>query len=350
MKLLIALATVVSITSADPVTVILNGAQIAPPVAPPPMTHSGLPADMSSPPAFSSGYSDFRVRPTTEIAPAGGGAFRETCDVALAGFFDPVASPGMAMSHLHTFLGNTGVNPNSTSLLASGNSTCRGGIANRSSYWFPTLLDGTKPVFPVESLIYYKAGVFSSKVSADGWQPAVKFENIPSGLKMIAGDAMAKAPLATFSYRFKCDDGKGRVYALGSVLPTCDPGSKLYQEVFFPQCWDGVNLDSPDHKSHMSYAIQVRNAGDPRNWSHYECPKTHPKVLPQISFQISYLTTSKNLRLSSDADLSVPAGYTSHGDVLIAWEPSISASFVENCIRALKDCHGHLLGDGREIY
>ena len=21
----------------------------------------------------------------------------------------------------------------------------------------------------------------------------------------------------------------------------------------FPQCWDGVNLDSPDHKSHMAY-------------------------------------------------------------------------------------------------
>ena len=21
----------------------------------------------------------------------------------------------------------------------------------------------------------------------------------------------------------------------------------------FPQCWDGVNLDAPDHKSHMAY-------------------------------------------------------------------------------------------------
>jgi len=51
---------------------------------------------------------------------------------------------------------------------------------------------------------------------------------------------------------------------------TCmtDPGSREHEVVHFPQkpcsygimisvrfptCWDGVNLDSPDHMSHMRY-------------------------------------------------------------------------------------------------
>lgn len=32
------------------------------------------------------------------------------------------------------------------------------------------------------------------------------------------------------------------------------PCSKLRSQVFLPSCWDGKNLDSPDHKSHVSGA------------------------------------------------------------------------------------------------
>ena len=30
-----------------------------------------------------------------------------------------------------------------------------------------------------------------------------------------------------------------------------EPCLRLRAEVFFPSCWDGVNLDSSDHKSHV---------------------------------------------------------------------------------------------------
>ena len=59
-------------------------------------------------------------------------------------FDDPIVFPGQpGRSHLHTFFGNTGANADSTaeSIRGTGNSTCRGGIANRSSYWVPTLID-----------------------------------------------------------------------------------------------------------------------------------------------------------------------------------------------------------------
>ena len=48
-------------------------------------------------------------------------------------------------------------------------------------------------------------------------------------------------------------------------------------QVFFPSCWDGVNLDSPDHKSHMAYPIGLYNDG--------VCPSTHPKQLISLFYE-----------------------------------------------------------------
>lgn len=40
-------------------------------------------------------------------------------------------------------------------------------------------------------------------------------------------------------------------------------------QIVFPSCWDGVNLDSEDHKSHMSYPVGgAPDSGD--------CPSSHP--------------------------------------------------------------------------
>ncbi|MGK3966620.1 hypothetical protein WMF01_39210 [Sorangium sp. So ce1667] len=46
-------------------------------------------------------------------------------------------------AHLHTFLGNTLADAFSTqkSLATTGNSTCHGGIINRSACWVSSLID-----------------------------------------------------------------------------------------------------------------------------------------------------------------------------------------------------------------
>jgi hypothetical protein len=41
------------------------------------------------------------------------------------------------------------------------------------------------------------------------------------------------------------------------TLPTC-PGGSVEMRVYFPQCWDGSRLDSPDHRSHITYAANSR--------------------------------------------------------------------------------------------
>ena len=56
-------------------------------------------------------------------------------------------------------------------------------------------------------------------------------------------------------------------------------------------------------------------------------------------------------RLSSDVyDRSLPGGYSAHGDWFNGWKSDISDAFAKNCLQTQKDCHAHLLGDGRKIF
>ena len=53
----------------------------------------------------------------------------------------------------------------------------------------------------------------------------------------------------------------------------------MVMSIMFPQCWDGVNLDSPNHKSHMAYGA---------GWPDKGCPSTHPVPLAQITQNFRY--------------------------------------------------------------
>jgi len=54
------------------------------------------------------------------------------------------------------------------------------------------------------------------------------------------------------------------------------------------RCWDGTNLDSPTHSTHVSYpASGTFESNGP-------CPATHPVKLPQLMFEVIWDTTSFN--------------------------------------------------------
>lgn len=270
------------------------------------------------------------------------GAFRTVCDVSHMAFDDPIVAPGRpGASHLHTFFGNTGVTSATTSqtLLSTGNSTCHGGTLNRSSYWVPAVIDTATgvPVKPRTAIIYYKQGYNIADSSI--------FVQVPQGLKVIAGSAMnsidvrATNPWAESAYTWRCMSlTTGAPVIDSQQIPNCAVGTELWMLVTFPQCWDGVNLDSPDHKSHMAYPSGGR------------CPATHPKVIPEISYQIVYpygAVTAK-WRLASDMyDESLPGGRSAHGDYMMGWQQDIIQAWQRNCINGRRDCHADLLGDYR---
>jgi Domain of unknown function (DUF1996) len=307
----------------------------------PPQDHSGhTPApgmggpaiDVTAIPMGEPGESTRNIGTTSEQPSHsdGVGAFRTRCDYSHMLWDDPIVFPNQpGKAHLHAFFGNTDVDAYSTekSIKDTGKSTCRGGIANRSSYWVPALIDAAgKPVLPVTMDVYYKSGY-------NGIAPE-EVNVFPKGLRMIAGSAKA-SETQSIAYWGCHQNYIGHVGA----IPQCTEGDNLLMVVEFPQCWDGKNLDSADHKSHMAYTKDGR------------CPSTHPVAIPAISFNVLYpVRDVTGWRLSSDMyETSKPGGYSAHGDWFEGWEDEVSETFVENCVNKGVDCHSHLLGNGQTI-
>ncbi len=100
---------------------------------------------------------------------------------------DPLVRPNQpGTAHHHTFFGNTTTNAKSDlmTFASTGNSTCNGGIMNRSAYWVPSMIDTSThmPIKPDGILFYYKTGDFSAMPTAIITPP-------PKRLRMIAGNS-----------------------------------------------------------------------------------------------------------------------------------------------------------------
>jgi Domain of unknown function (DUF1996) len=316
----------------------------------PPLNPMGPNVDLSKIPVGSPGYADVRIQafggpanqgPTKHSDPTGG-EFRTECAYSHMNFDDPIVFPGQpAKSHLHTFFGNTLTRAGSTadSIANLGNSTCAGGISNRTAYWVPTLIDtaDSRPKIPDGSIWYYKTGGML----------AAKVKPFPKGLRMIAGNARSAQASDSEHIQWSCWDTGG---INQRFIPTsCPIGDSVVMRVAFPQCWDGQNLDSLDHKSHMSYPISVPGQ------SYFECPSSHPVQLTQIGLNVKYKVTDAaapaKWRLSSDMyDTTKPGGFSAHGDWFNGWEEGVLNTWVKRCINDGYDCHGFLLGDGRIQY
>lgn len=59
----------------------------------------------------------------------------------------------------------------------------------------------------------------------------------------------------------------------------CKDGLRL--ELMFPSCWDGKNVASDDHKSHVAYPDSIMSG---------TCPDSHPVRLPGLLFETIWAT------------------------------------------------------------
>ena len=300
--------------------------------------------DISKNVAPAAGFSDLRIQPTTEVAPIQGGAFRISCAVSHMSNDDPLVYPNQpGAAHHHTFFGNTTTNASSDlmTLSSTGNSTCNGGIMNRSAYWVPSMIDTSSntPIKPDSILFYYKTGDFGAAPTAIITPP-------PRGLRMIAGNAKATTAQAAQGL-YTCITAAGTTGWQPNIV-NCAVGDTMQFHIDFPQCWDGKNLDSPDHKSHMSNRVNVPNLPAAR-------PASHPVMIPAITLHLNYKITVANQtthwRLSSDNySTTSPGGYSTHADWVNGWDEKIMAGIVKNCLQKNADGHAHLLCDGRMFY
>lgn len=105
----------------------------------------------------------------------------------------------------------------------------------------------------------------------------------------------------------------------------CDNG--LRAEIVFPSCWDGKNLDSANHRSHVAYPSVIHDG---------QCPPTHPVKLPIVFFETIYNTQAfkgvPGQYVMSNGD---PTGYGYHADFFASWDDG-----VQEAVMVDKSCTG----------
>ncbi|BCS21423.1 DUF1996 domain-containing protein [Aspergillus puulaauensis] len=248
---------------------------------------------------------------------------------------DPIMSPGKESSHTHIVTGGTAFQRTMGMQTAPNASatTCEV-LIDKSNYWVPALYhmtsDRSFEMMEYESsAIYYLHRacdyVASAKACKGGSYPLAP----PAGLRIVAGDPRTQtyndASFAQRAISHMClmEDGSSNET---KHLPrqSCE---KLRSQVFFPSCWDGRNLDSTDHKSHMAYP----EVGD---YNKGVCPKSHPVAIFSIFMEFIFNTKpfpDHHNWVYATGDRN---GYGMHGDFINGWMDQ------ESLQRAFKTCTG----------
>jgi len=158
-------------------------------------------------------------------------------------------------------------------------------------------------------------------------QQTNKFHPVYPGFRLVAGHSTRR------SFSGSVEDQAVSYTCLGNPyspemnrFPTdkyfCSNGLRV--QLYFPMCWNGKDMDSPDHQSHMAYSTMY-NGGD--------CPPTHPELIPIIFFEVSYSVDKfphgkgTNPFVWSCGD---PTGYGFHGDFLGGWDPDVMQAVINN--------------------
>jgi hypothetical protein len=272
------------------------------------------------PPASTVGYvlADPQV---TGVTPAQGNPpargfheFQANCAANHDAPDDPIVFFGQpGKSHMHTFMGNTTTNANTTlASLQAGATTCKA-PGDKSGYWMPTMYNGNTVVDPIgPQVIYYKSGVIDY----------TSVRPFPAGLRFVVG-----SPMATEA-QFTADPGLQEGWECGDSFynydfpATCAAGSQLNIRFQSPSCWNGLYLDTPTHKGHMAYPINGR------------CPADFPIALPMIEFKMAFPVSGD----MSQVRLASGRGYSFHYDFYNAWDPATLAALVTHCVNGGLQC------------
>ncbi|RYP40274.1 hypothetical protein DL767_001817 [Monosporascus sp. MG133] len=225
---------------------------------------------------------------------------------------DPVVGPGAdLLDHVHAVIGGTNFFAGKTpaNALTSAETTCDKEL-DHSIYWVSQLYHIT-PDNEYEMVefkgpaVYYQNRACDTSLDA---RPAratgpTSHALSPEGLQMVAGDPMKR----TFD---QSDIEQRAVNHLcflrggGSVQPNSLPLEQCIEtrsQVTFPSCWNGKDLDSPDHKSHRRSSRVAPDRG-------------HHHLLRVLLQHVELQRPQLRLRAGDKT------GYGFHGDFVNGWK------------------------------
>jgi hypothetical protein len=275
---------------------------------------------------------------------------RFACSQLVVDRVDPLVNPGMRYTpHLHQIVGGNSFNltmdTDNYDLPSKSTCTSCSFREDLSNYWTAVMF------FKAKNGTYQRVpqvgnGGPQGRLINDGgldvyYIPSGKTTAFKKGFRMLAGNAgeteTSKVSKANICHR--CWTATSENNFIGgapcSGTDTVDipqnPSCKMIrQTIIFPWCWDGKNLDSPDHKSHVTYG-QGNGAGGGG-----ACPASHPVKLPAIMYELMWNVTNFSNRNDWPAD-GKPfvysmnlGGSAAHGDYVFGWKDQTLQKAMDN--------------------
>ncbi|MFF3636635.1 DUF1996 domain-containing protein [Streptomyces sp. NPDC002250] len=297
-----------------------------------------------------SDYADITaVQPNAPKPPQGDGAssgtFTTECGVNANGLFNSdnvIVAPGVSNGahHFHDYVGNQ-----SNTAFASDDDLAKADTScvdkgDRSTYYWPVVRlqngkqerDAGAPGGGTEGnagQIVTPKDVTLTFVGS----PQGKVTAMPRLLRIITGDAKAfvNGP-ANANASWSCTGFEDR--QLKDKYPLCPSGSDVVRTFRFQSCWDGRNIDSANHRTHVAFATPDG-----------ACPAGF-QAIPQLVQRIVYDVKAPSL---NDGGRTVPLfavdsfpeqlhkPVTDHGDFINVFDEGLMREMVD-CINSGRTC------------
>ncbi|MEU3981970.1 DUF1996 domain-containing protein [Streptomyces sp. NPDC026672] len=253
-----------------------------------------------------------------------------------------IVAPGVTNGahHLHDYVGNQKVNAfSSNDTFLQGGTSCQN-KNDLSSYYWPVVRvqDGTQDfdqnadgggkegnvgriIVPSQAQIKY-VGSPTSKVVA-----------MPQFLRIITGDAKATTNgTANANAHWSCTGFENKVQ-LTDKYPICPRGSQVVRTFAFQSCWDGTNIDSANHRTHVAFADAQGNC------------QNGFKAIPQLTMRLVYNLPRPSLQNGQVKNAYAVDGFpeqlhkpiTDHDDFIAVTTGGL-ANKIANCVNRGQRC------------